>query len=240
MNPNLEPLNMNRIALSTVIAVGLAVASCQPMDPMQRELTNWAQLPHVGLQPPGSDTSPREPVAETAEPDAGAQVSDAEVLEAYLGRQHTGLSKREIRELAHVVVTEADRHGLDSGLVLAVMHVESSCYHRAVSPVGALGLMQVMPATGEELARQQGIEWYGPETLFDPVVNVKLGVAYLKELSDRYQQLPIALAAYNWGPGRIDRRLRRGSDLPEVYVQSVMRAYSSVGDDLAMKRIASS
>ena len=240
INLNMEPLKMDRIALSSLVVVGLAVASCQPMDSIERELANSAQLPHVGLQPPGSDTSPHGPVTEAAQSDAGVQLSDVEVLEAYLGRQHTGLSKPEIRELAQVVIAEADRHGLDSGLVLAVMRVESSCYHRAVSPVGALGLMQVMPSTGEELAREQGIEWRGPETLFDPVVNVKLGIAYLKELSDRYQQLPTALAAYNWGPGRIDRRLRRGSDLPDVYVKSVMRAYSNVGNDLAIGRIASS
>jgi soluble lytic murein transglycosylase-like protein len=234
MDLNMEPLNMDRIALSSLIAIGLAVASCQPLE---WELADPAQLPHVGLEPPESDPIPFD---EASEAGIETRLSDAEVLEAYLIRQHTGLSKSEIRVLADVVISEAARHGLDSGLVLAVMHVESSCYHRAVSPVGALGLMQVMPATGEALAREHGIEWYGPETLFDPVVNVKLGIAYLKELSDRYQQLPAALAAYNWGPGHIDRRLRRGSQLPERYVKSVMRAYSNVGDDLAMRRVASS
>jgi soluble lytic murein transglycosylase len=167
-------------------------------------------------------------------------MTEAQVIEAYLRGRHTGLSRPEIRKLADVVIEEADRHGLDTGLILAVMHVESRCYHRAVSPVGALGLMQIMPATGEELARQQGIPWHGPATLFDPVINVKLGVTYLKKLSDRYQQLPTALAAYNWGPGHIDRRLRRGSSPPEIYVKSVMRAYASVGDDLAMQRGTSS
>ena len=92
------------------------------------------------------------------------------------------------------------------------MHVESRFYNFAVSPVGAIGLMQVMPETGEELAARLGIHWVGPQTLFDPTVNVRLGVAYLRELSDRYDgNLPTALAAYNWGPGHIDRRLRLGT-----------------------------
>jgi soluble lytic murein transglycosylase len=100
--------------------------------------------------------------------------------------------------------------------------------------VGALGLMQVLPSTGEELARKHGVVWRGAETLFDPLVNVKLGVAYLKQLSDRYSHVPTALAAYNWGPGRIDKRIRRGDTLPKIYVKKIMRAYDTVGGHLAL------
>ena len=90
--------------------------------------------------------------------------------------------------------------------------------------------MQIMPSTGKALARQHGVTWRGPETLFDPVINVKLGIAYLYELSDRYDHLPTALAAYNWGPGRIDSRIRRRSSMPKIYVEQVMRAYDKVVD----------
>jgi soluble lytic murein transglycosylase len=87
-----------------------------------------------------------------------------------------------------------------------------------------MGLMQLLPATGEELAHRMGIDWKGPDTLFDPTVNVKLGTAYLRELADRYGSVHTALAAYNWGPGRIDRRLRRGARVPSRYIEQVMRA----------------
>ena len=232
---------MNRTTVSSVLALCLFAGSCQPFE--QEVVANTTALPHVSLEASAADAS--DPtlhsigISEPARSPAQA-LTEAQVIEAYLTGRHTGLSRSEIRELADVVIEEADRHGIDTGLILAVMHVESSCYHRAVSPVGALGLMQIMPATGEELASQHGIPWHGPATLFDPAINVKLGVAYLKELSDRYQQLPTALAAYNWGPGHIDRRLRRGSSPPEVYVNSVMRAYASVGDDLAIQRGTSS
>ena len=142
--------------------------------------------------------------------------------------------------LARAIIEQSRKRDLEPSLVLAVIRVASGGYSRARSSVGALGLMQLLPSTAEEVALQLGEDWRGPESLFDPVMNVTLGIEYLKRLSVRYGSLQTALAAYNWGPGRIDRRLRRGSGLPEVYVKSVMRAYSNVGDDLAMRRIASS
>ena len=105
-----------------------------------------------------------------------------------------------------------------------MIHVESRYDAFIVSDAGAIGLMQILPATGEELALRLGIPWEGARTLFDPVANVRLGIAYLKELSDRYGNTNIALAAYNWGPGHIDRRLRRGTPLPRVYPRLVSDA----------------
>ncbi|CAN0423727.1 unnamed protein product [Discosporangium mesarthrocarpum] len=75
------------------------------------------------------------------------------------------------------------------------------------------------------MAERIGIEWKGPHTLFDPVINVRLGTAYLRELADKYDgDVNTALAAYNWGPGRIDRRLARGASVPRLYVEQVRRA----------------
>ena len=86
--------------------------------------------------------------------------------------------------------------------------------------------MQLLPSTGKWLAPKAGVEWLGPHTLFDPIANVRLGVAYLRQLIDRYDgSIATALTAYNWGPGRIDRRLRRGAPLPTVYAQLVLGAY---------------
>ena len=153
-----------------------------------------------------------------------------------LRRPGSGLSDAQIEELAAVIVEESIRHRLEPALVLAVIHVESSGRSGAVSPVGALGLMQIMPPTGEELAARHGIPWKGPKTLLDPVVNVKLGIAYLRKLTDRYQNVSTALTAYNWGPGRIDRRLRAGESLPTVYSDRVMRAYNTTKREIAVGR----
>jgi len=70
------------------------------------------------------------------------------------------------------------------------------------SPVGAMGLMQIMPQTGEELAKEEGIEWTSPEEiLFDPILNIRLGCRYLSNLVHQYE-IDGGLAAYNGGEKR--------------------------------------
>jgi len=94
-----------------------------------------------------------------------------------------------------LVTTTAARHGVDARVVSAVIQVESAYHSRAVSPKGARGLMQLMPATGRK---------YGALDLFDPKVNLEAGVKHLKKLLARYD-LPLALAAYNAGEAAVDR-----------------------------------
>ena len=163
----------------------------------------------------------------SASPPAEVDGADDAAVEAQiwnrLSMRHTGLPERERAELVRVIIQEARAHDLEPGLVVAVIEVESGGYHLATSHVGAMGLMQLLPSTGRELAERLGIEWKGPDTLFDPIINVRLGTAYLRQLADRYGDVDTALAAYNWGPGRIDRRLRRGATVPSRYVEQVNR-----------------
>lgn len=166
----------------------------------------------------------REP--ETTEPSAVAsesRVTSTAVaeIEERLSRHMTGLAPFEVRRVAVAVLEESKRNHIDPKLVLAVMHTESRFYNFARSPVGALGLMQIMPATGEMLARDAGLEWSGPDTLFAPELNVRLGTRYLAELRARYGTWKGALAAYNWGPAAIDKRLAGGEQMPELYAQQV-------------------
>jgi soluble lytic murein transglycosylase-like protein len=96
-----------------------------------------------------------------------------------------------------LIAEHARRHGIRTDLVRAVVHVESGYNPYAKSRKGALGLMQLMPATIRE---------YGVTNPFNPVENIRAGVAYLRRLLDRYNNNEsLALAAYNAGPSAVDR-----------------------------------
>jgi soluble lytic murein transglycosylase-like protein len=101
------------------------------------------------------------------------------------------------RSFDDLIAEHATRNGVRQDLVRAVIQVESAFNPRAISNKGAMGLMQLMPAT----ARQ-----FGVSNAFDPEQNVRGGVAYLKQLLDRYDgDERLALAAYNAGPAAVDR-----------------------------------
>lgn len=113
----------------------------------------------------------------------------------------------------------AERNRLDGLLLAAVVETESSFSPKAVSPDGAIGLMQVIPETAA---------LYGKKTdLFDPTVNLDVGCQYLASLIDRYHgDLALAVAAYNAGPAAVTR-YRGVPPYPETrdYVKSVLSRY---------------
>ena len=117
----------------------------------------------------------------------------------------------------------AGDHGIDPAWVLATIRMESAFRPRARSSAGALGLMQIMPATGRRIARAAGVRHRGNRTLLDPYQNIRLGAAYLRRLLDTMHGNPaLASASYNAGPHRTERWLAAGEGLgPEVWVEFV-------------------
>ena len=101
------------------------------------------------------------------------------------------------RQYDDLISEHSRRNGVRSDLVRAVMQVESAFNPYAKSPKGAMGLMQLMPSTMRQ---------YGVINAFNPAENVRAGVAYLRELLNRYSDNEeLALAAYNAGPGAVDK-----------------------------------
>lgn len=110
---------------------------------------------------------------------------------------------------AAFIAEAAQRFGVPEHWIRAVMRVESAGDMRAISSAGAMGLMQIMPATWTELRGRYGL---GNDP-YDPRDNVLAGAAYLREMHDRYGS-PGFLAAYNAGPGRYEEYRVTGRPLP--------------------------
>lgn len=112
-----------------------------------------------------------------------------------------------------LVESRARELGLDPFLVAGIIRQESAFVADIVSPAGAIGLMQVMPATGRQLAGRIGPRGFRTETLETPELNVHLGTRFLADLMRRYESdIPLILSAYNAGPSRANRWRR----LPEA------------------------
>ena len=110
---------------------------------------------------------------------------------------------------AHIAEA-AQRYGIPERWIRAVLRAESAGDVRAISSAGALGLMQVMPDTWAGLR----VRYRLGRDPYDPHDNIIAGAAYLREMWDRYGNVPAMLAAYNAGPGRYDEHRATGRPLP--------------------------
>jgi hypothetical protein len=144
----------------------------------------------------------------------------------FIKRFDTGLTDREEAQLAGLICAESKRYNCDPELVLALIIVESSFYSKATSPKGAKGLMQLLPPVAKGLAQEVGMVWNNEEqTIYDPEVNIRLGLYYLSKLILQFKDLKVALAAYNFGPGYIQEKIELGMPLPTEYADKVLRKY---------------
>lgn len=127
------------------------------------------------------------------------------------------------RAFAPAVEGPAGDHGVESALVYAVMREESGYRPEVISPVGARGLVQIMPDTGARLARRLGWEAFDPQVLLRPEPNLELGAYYLSELLARFRgRRSAAVAAYNAGPQAVQRWLEARDGLPDdVWVEAI-------------------
>jgi soluble lytic murein transglycosylase len=99
---------------------------------------------------------------------------------------------------------QATVQNLDPSIVLGLIRQESVFDEMAGSQVGARGLMQIMPATGRQIARQLEEPWHSDMSLYEPETNIKYGTFYFKQLLDKFNgQVALAAAGYNAGPGRV-------------------------------------
>ncbi len=128
---------------------------------------------------------------------------------------------------------EAAKNNLDPAWIAAEIRAESVFDPRARSQANAMGLMQVLPGTGMDVARKIGVPWGGANSLYDADTNIVLGSAYLRQLLDKYGGQPyFAIAGYNAGPAPLARwkSQRPGMD-PDFWIETI--SYKETRDYVA-------
>lgn len=123
------------------------------------------------------------------------------------------------------VAEAAQRFGIPETWIWTVMRVESNGDPAAISRAGAIGLMQIMPGTWAVLTARYGLG----DNPRDVRANIHAGAAYLREMIDRYGDLPAAFAAYNAGPGRVDDWRQHGRPLPAETIAYVAKIAPVLG-----------
>lgn len=138
----------------------------------------------------------------------------------------------------HPLLVEASTtHGIDYALLQALIATESGFNSRAVSPKGAVGLMQLIPPTAERYGVRAGKNASVEKKLTDPVINIRAGARYLSDLIKMFPgRLELALAAYNAGEGAVQRAGNRIPNYPETinYVKTVMQLYGHLKPPVAV------
>jgi hypothetical protein len=161
---------------------------------------------------------------------------------AVLSQHLIGCSLDERERLTRVIVKECQQADVDPFLVLALIQVESSFLVKAISPVGARGLMQIAPETARHQAEKLGIAWSGPDQLDDPEINVRLGVTHLSDLLRLYRgNQALAFTAYHCGQGCVEMMFRRFGRLdihPGGYFEIIKRLYHNYLRQLDMPTLA--
>jgi hypothetical protein len=141
-----------------------------------------------------------------------------ETRKATAGRRGSwSLTSDEVTDVADFVRENAAKNGIPEDLLFGIIWVESRFDTRAVSPVGARGLMQLMPGTAKYLG--ECIQWDGRKNAFDPKFNIAAGSYYIARLIREFNgNEELALAAYNAGPSKV-RKWLASNGLPDISVE---------------------
>lgn len=145
------------------------------------------------------------------------------------------------KEYSEYVEKYSEEYGVDKNLVYAVIKAESNFNSDAKSGKDAIGLMQLIKSTAQEVAKKAGLQISNgemEEQLLNPDININIGTKYLSYLIDRYKNVEIAVTAYNAGIGTVDNWIEKGiikadgSDIENVpyketnnYVRKILRDY---------------
>jgi soluble lytic murein transglycosylase len=152
-------------------------------------------------------------------------------LYSALSRCKPRMSESTRWNIAGVIHREAERYGYDPYFVLALMEVESGCTPNARGTHGAVGLIQIRPATAQAMAREARLRLAKPFDLTEPAINVRLGLRYLWTLERQFRDPYLAMVAYNRGPARVGQ-MSRWRAQQAAYVRKILHRYEAILDEV--------
>ena len=162
----------------------------------------------------GNKAPESQPVDDAPPAHAAATPKPKELVQIYhvIKTSRPDINDAEAWRVSDVIWEESAKHNLDPILIAALIEVESGFQSLAISPMGARGIMQIMPDVGKAIAREIGFGedavtgGFRPEHLDNPVFNIKLGTYYLYDLKKSFRSINLALSAYNVGPTEMRNR----------------------------------
>jgi soluble lytic murein transglycosylase-like protein len=199
----------------TVLAQGTVVAARHQQGEARREAAVEEAFAALAAQPLATVPAGAAAPVRTKRAEEKASPSDAV---AALAAKYRGRGYRVPDALAADIHEAAVANDIDPEIAFGLVRTESGFRTSATSPVGAVGLTQLMPATARWM--QPGVT---RSQLRDEETNLRIGFRYLRELIDKYDgDTRMALLAYNRGPGTVDRVLKRGGNPDNGYARKVM------------------
>ncbi len=154
-----------------------------------------------------------------------------------MNKIQSSLPKKYVKKsgkIAQMLINQAQKYDFDPAFILAIIQTESNFNPSAVGTVGEIGLMQIRPETAEWISKKENIKWKGNKSLFDPVQNVKIGIAYIAFLRDHFEgRADKYLSAYNVGPNKL-KKLVGNDSLPRKYSTKVMKHYEQFYNQVAV------
>lgn len=162
---------------------------------------------------------------ENRQPDPVKEIDPSvELVHKVLQAKVPTLKAAELMELSKLFINLCQQYNFSPAFILGLIHVESNFQPHVESVAGAVGLMQIMPATGKPIALALGLAWKGKNTLRDPKTNLRIGFHYLNYLRGLFNgKSPRYVTAYNWGPAHVGNLVQARRQLPLDYFRKVER-----------------
>jgi len=138
------------------------------------------------------------------------------------------LGREKLLETARSIYKVSKQYGIDYRLMLAIIKIESNFKHNVVSPKGARGLLQIKPSLAKFIAKDAGVLWKGIKTLDEPEKNIRIGVFFFSRLLEDFDNIYLALNAYNMGPTKLKNILKEKKSHDGNFSTQVLREYKNI------------